>query len=267
VERINGLLTDLAIKTGYKDLNTFRNAINGDPKYTPRSADQIVDDFRRYVDQMRPLLPQLFEVIPKTPLTVEAAPASQPRNLTHYIFGSPDGSRPARVVVATSDYTHRKLFSDETQVYHEGIPGHHMHISIQQGLTGLPEFRLHVINNAYAEGWAVYAEALGKEIGFFKDPASDYGRLSLELMRAVRLVVDTGIHSQGWSRDQAVAYFRKSGAADEPTIQAEIDRYIAWPAQGLSYKIGQLKILELRERAKQRLGPHFDIREPFTMKS
>jgi uncharacterized protein (DUF885 family) len=124
----------------------------------------------------------------------------------------------------------------------------------------LPEFRLHVINNAYAEGWAVYAEALGKEIGFFQDPASDYGRLNLELMRAVRLVIDTGIHSEGWSREQAVTYFRASGAADEPTIQAEVDRYIAWPAQALSYKIGQLKILDLRNRAKTELGPRFDIR-------
>jgi uncharacterized protein (DUF885 family) len=260
VARITGLLTDLAIKAGYKDLSGFRAALNSDAKYTPKSADQIVDDFRHYVGQMQPRLPELFGVFPKTPLTVEATPASQPRNPTHYIFGTPDGGRPARVVVATSNFERRKLFPDETQAYHEGIPGHHMQISIQQRLTGLPEFRLHVVNNAYAEGWAVYAEALGKEIGFFQDPASDYGRLSLELMRAVRLVVDTGIHSEGWTREQAVAYFRESGAADEPTIQAEIDRYIAWPAQGLSYKIGQLKILELRERAKQQLGPRFDIK-------
>jgi uncharacterized protein (DUF885 family) len=260
VERINGLLTNLAVKAGYKDLSSFRAALNNDPKYVPKSADQIVEDFHRYVSQMQPRLPELFGVFPKTPLTVEAAPASQPNNPTHYIFGTPDGTRPARVVVATSNYAHRKLFPDETQAYHEGIPGHHMQISIQQRLTGLPEFRLHVVNNAYAEGWAVYAEALGKEIGFFQDPASDYGRLSLELVRAVRLVVDTGIHSLGWTREQAVAYFRESGAADEATIQAEIDRYIAWPAQGLSYKIGQLKILDLRNRAKQQLGPRFDIR-------
>ena len=260
VERINGLLGNLAIKAGYKDLNSFRAALNSDPKYMPLSPDQIVEDFRRYVSQMQARLPELFGVFPKTPLTVEAAPASQPNNPTHYIFGTPDGTRPARVVVATSNYAHRKLLSDETQAYHEGIPGHHMQISIQQRLTGLPEFRLHVINNAYAEGWAVYAEALGKEIGFFQDPASDYGRLNLELMRAVRLVVDTGIHAEGWTREQAVAYFRESGAADEPTIKAEVDRYIAWPAQGLSYKIGQLKILELRNRAQQKLGPRFDIK-------
>lgn len=260
VERIKGLLTDLALKAGYKDLDSFRAALNNDPKYVPKSPDQIVEDFRRYVGQMQPRLPELFGVFPKTPLTVEAAPASQPNSPTHYIFGNEDGTRPARVVVATSNFAHRKLLSDETQAYHEGIPGHHLQISIQQRLTGLPEFRLHVINNAYAEGWAVYAEALGKEIGFFQDPASDYGRLNLELMRAVRLVVDTGIHSNGWSREQAVAYFRESGAGDEPAIQAEVDRYIAWPAQGLSYQIGKLKILDLRSRAQQQLGSRFDLR-------
>jgi uncharacterized protein (DUF885 family) len=260
IARIKGLLTDLAVKAGYKDLPSFRAALNSDPKYIPKSPEQIVDDFRRYVDQMQPRLPELFGMFPKTPLTVEAAPGSQPHNPTHYIGSSLDGTRPARVVVATSDYAHRKLISDETQAYHEGIPGHHLQISIQRKLTGLPEFRLHVINNAYAEGWAVYAEALGKEIGFFQDPASAYGRLNLELMRAVRLVIDPGIHSEGWTREQAVAYFRESGAADEPTIQAEVDRYIAWPAQALSYKIGQLKILDLRNHAKQRLGQRFDIR-------
>jgi|SRR5579864_7287852 len=260
VERIEGLLTQLAAKAGYKDLKSFRDALNGDPKYIPHSPEQIVEDFRRYVSQMQPRLPELFGVFPKDPLTVEAAPASQPNNPTHYIFGAPDGSRPARVVVATSNFARRKMYTDETQAYHEGIPGHHLQISIQQRLTGLPEFRLRVVNNAYAEGWAVYAEALGKEIGFFTDAASDYGRLSLELMRAVRLVVDTGIHAQGWTREQAVAYFRESGAADEPTIQAEVDRYIAWPAQGLSYKIGQLTILKLRDLAKKQLGSRFDIR-------
>jgi len=157
------------------------------------------------------------------------------------------------------NYADRRRFPDETQAYHEGVPDHHTQISIQQQLTGLPQFRLHFIDNARAEGWAVYAEALGKEIGFFEDLASDYGCLSLELMRSVRLVVDTGIHSEGWSRKQAVAYFRASGAANEPTVQAEIDRCIAWPAQGLSYKIGQLKILELGHR-EQQLGPRFDIK-------
>jgi uncharacterized protein (DUF885 family) len=260
VARITQLMNDLAHQAGYSDLKTYRAALAANPKYIAKSPDQIVDDFSRYIAQMQPHLPELFGVLPKTPLSVEAVPPSQPGNATHYIPGTPDGSRPGRVVVATSNFAHRALFDDETVAYHEGVPGHHMQISIQQQLTGLPEFRLHLINNAFAEGWAVYAEALGKEIGFFQDPASDFGRLSRELLRAVRLVIDPGIHSEGWTRDQAVAYFRESGAADEPTIQAEIDRYIAWPAQSLGYKIGQLKIRELRERAKQQLGSHFDIR-------
>jgi uncharacterized protein (DUF885 family) len=260
VARITQLMNDLAHKAGYSDLQSYRKAIAANPKYIPQSPDQIVQDFARYIAQMQPRLPELFGVLPKTPVTVEAIPASQPGNATHYIPGTPDGSRPGRVVVATANFAHRTLFDNETVAYHEGVPGHHMQISVQQQLTGLPEFRLHLINNAYAEGWAVYAEALGKEIGFFEDPASDFGRLSRELLRAVRLVIDPGIHSEGWTRDQAVAYFRESGAADEPTIQAEIDRYIAWPAQALGYKIGQLKIRELRERAKLQLGSRFDIR-------
>jgi uncharacterized protein (DUF885 family) len=136
-----------------------------------------------------------------------------------------------------------------------------MQLSVQQQLSGLPKFRLHGLGfTAYTEGWALYAEELGKEVGFYQDPVSDYGRLSSELFRAVRLVVDTGIHSQGWTRDQVVDFFRKSGAVDEPTIQSETDRYIAWPGQALGYKLGQLKIRELRERARKELGPKFDIR-------
>src|ERR1700724_3456111 len=137
-----------------------------------------------------------------------------------------------------------------------------MKLSVQQQLAGLPKFRLHGLGfNAYIEGWALYAEQLGKEVGFYKDPVSDYGRLSSELFRAVRLVVDTGIHSKGWTRDQVVEFFRKSGAVDEPTIQSETDRYISWPAQALSYNLGQLKIRRLRGRGEAKLGPQFDIRK------
>ncbi|MGI4795448.1 MAG: DUF885 domain-containing protein [Janthinobacterium lividum] len=261
VARITGLLQDVARKAGYGDLAHFRAALARDPRYTPTSSEQIVDDFRRYVTQMRPRLPELFTAVPTTSLVVEAVPASQPGDGTHHVSGNPDGTRPSRVVVATSNFVHRTMLVDETQAYHEGIPGHELQISVQQRLKGLPAFRSTIQNNAYVEGWAVYAEALGKEIGFFQDPASDYGRLNLELMRAVRLVIDPGMHAMGWTRDQAVDYFRQSGAADEPTIQAEVDRYIAWPAQSLSYKIGQLKILELREEARQALGARFDLRQ------
>ncbi len=259
-DRIVGEMTALAKKNGYPDLASFRKAVESDPKYVPHSADQIVDDFRHYIAQMRPKLPELFTVIPAAPVTVEPIPAFQSAAATHYQSGTPDGKRPGRVSVAVSDFAQRSLINDEAVAYHEGIPGHHMQISVAQTIPGLPEFRKHGGNSAYAEGWALYAEGLGKEVGFYQDPGSDYGRLRSELFRAVRLVVDTGIHDMGWSRDQVVDYMRKSGAIDEPTIQSETDRYISWPGQADSYKLGQLKISELRERARQQLGPKFDVR-------
>jgi uncharacterized protein (DUF885 family) len=262
IDRIQAEMTAIAKKEGFADLASFRASLKTNPKYIPASADQILDDFRRYIAQMEPKLPELFTLLPKSPVSVEAIPAFQSAAATHYVTGTPDGKRPGRVVVATSNFAERSLINDEAIAYHEGIPGHHMQLSVQQQLTGLPKFRLHGLGfNAYTEGWALYAEQLGKEVGFYQDPVSDYGRLSSELFRAVRLVVDTGIHSKGWTRDQVVEFMRKSGAVDEPTIQSETDRYIAWPAQALSYKLGQLKIRELRERARKELGPKFDIRK------
>jgi uncharacterized protein (DUF885 family) len=261
IERIEGEMTAIAKKEGFADLASFRAAIAKNPKYIPTSAEQILDDFRHYIAEMQPKLPELFTLLPKSPVTVEAIPGFQAATATHYVTGTPDGKRPGRVVVATSDFAQRSLVGDEAIAYHEGIPGHHLQLSVQQQLTGLPRFRLHGLGfNAYTEGWALYAEQLGKEVGFYQDPVSDYGRLSSELFRAVRLVVDTGIHAKGWTREQVVEFFRKSGAVDEPTIQSETDRYIAWPAQALSYKLGQLKIRELRERARRELGAKFDIR-------
>jgi uncharacterized protein (DUF885 family) len=262
MERIEGEMTVIAKKEGFADLASFRASLKTNPKYIPTSADQILDDFRRYIAQMEPKLPELFTVLPKSPVTVEAIPAFQSAAATHYVTGTPDGKRPGRVVVATSNFAERSLIDEEAIAYHEGIPGHHMQLSVQQQLTGLPKFRLHSLGfNAYVEGWALYAEQLGKEVGFYQDPVSDYGRLSSELFRAVRLVVDTGIHAKGWSREQVVEFMRQSGAVDEPTIQSETDRYIAWPAQALSYKLGQLKFRELRERARKELGPQFDLRK------
>jgi uncharacterized protein (DUF885 family) len=261
IERIQAEMIGIAKKQGFPDLASFRASLKTNPQYIPTSEDQILDDFRRYIAQMEPKLPELFTLLPKSPVTVEAIPAFQAAAATHYVTGTPDGKRPGRVVVATSHFSERSLINDEAIAYHEGVPGHHMQLSVQQQLTGLPKFRLHGLGfNAYIEGWALYAEQLGKEVGFYQDPVSDYGRLSSELFRAVRLVVDTGIHSKGWTRDQVVDFFRKSGAVDEPTIQSETDRYIAWPAQALSYELGQLKIRELRERAKNELGSKFDIR-------
>jgi len=260
-DRIVGEMTALAKANGYADLASFREHVENDPKYKPASAQQILDDFSRYIAQMRTKLPQLFTIIPSAPVTVEAIPEFQKAAATHYQTGTPDGKRPGRVSVAVSDVEHRRMIDDEAVAYHEGIPGHHMQLSIQQTLTNLPEFRKHGGNSAYAEGWALYAEQLGKEVGFYQDPGSDYGRLCSELFRAVRLVVDTGIHDMNWTRDQVVDFMRKSHAVDEPTIQAETDRYISWPAQACSYKLGQLKIRELRKRASDKLGAKFDERK------
>lgn len=262
VDRIQGEMTVIAKKEGFADLASFRESLKTNSRYIPTSSEQILDDFRHYISQMQAKLPELFTLLPKSPVTVEAIPDYDAGAATHYVIGTPDGKRPGRVVVATSDYAKRTLIDDEAIAYHEGVPGHHMQLSVQQQLQGLPKFRLHGLGfNAYTEGWALYAEELGKEVGFYQDPVSDYGRLASELFRAVRLVVDTGIHAKGWSREQVVEFMRKSGAVDEPTIQSETDRYISWPAQALSYKLGQLKIRELRDRARKELGPKFDIRK------
>jgi uncharacterized protein (DUF885 family) len=208
---------------------------------------------------MQPKLPELFGLLPKAPVTVEPIPDFAKAAATHYVGGTPDGKRPGRVVVAVSDPTSRSLVDDEAVAYHEGVPGHHMQISIAQTLPDLPKFRLHGGYSSYAEGWALYAEELGKEIGFYKDPVSDYGRLNSELFRAVRLVVDTGIHDKNWSRQQVIDYMH-SNDVNDTVAQAETDRYIAWPGQALAYKMGQLTIRKLREEAKAQLGAKFDIK-------
>jgi uncharacterized protein (DUF885 family) len=260
IERIQAEMLALAQHAGFADLAAFRAAAKNNPQFQPASSEQIVTDFRKYIAQMQPKLPELFGFVPGSPVTVEPMPDFEPGNATHYQTGTPDGKRPGRVVVAVANFAQRSLIDDEAVAYHEGVPGHHMQLSVAQTLPDLPKFRRHGGNSGYVEGWALYAEQLGKEVGFYQDPVSDYGRLSSELFRAVRLVVDTGIHSKGWSRDQVIEFFRKSEAVDEPTFQSETDRYIAWPAQALAYKLGQLKFRELRERATKELGPRFDIR-------
>jgi uncharacterized protein (DUF885 family) len=261
VARITAEMTKLAKAQGFKDLAAFRAAINSDPKWRPKSEDQIVADFKKYIDQMQPRLPELFGLLPKSPVTVEGIPDFDKAAATHYVRGTPDGKRAGRVVVAVADPTHRSLVNDEAVAYHEGVPGHHMQLSVAQQLQGLPKFRVFGAGglSAYTEGWALYAEELGKEVGLYKDPVSDYGRLNSELFRAVRLVVDTGIHDKGWTRDQVIAYMRENDVNDV-VAQSETDRYIARPGQALAYKMGQLKIRELRERAKTKLGAHFDLK-------
>jgi uncharacterized protein (DUF885 family) len=262
VKRIEGEMAKIAAQLGYKDLADMRTKLDKDPKTHATSRQQIVDLYKKYIAQMQPKLPELFGLLPKT--NVEVLPVEEFREKeasgAQYNQGTPDGSRPGRVYVNTGDWTHRTLLNIETTAYHEGVPGHHMQISIAQSLPDLPPFRRQAGYNAYAEGWALYSERLGKEVGFFQDPLSYYGHLSDELLRANRLVLDTGVHYKHWTRQQMVDFFHAHSSADEPEVQAETDRYIAYPGQALSYKIGQLKFLELRERARKELGDKFDIR-------
>lgn len=262
VARIEGDELAIAKKLGYTDLKSFRAALKNDPKVFATSPDAILAKYRSYIDGMRPELPKIFGLLPKTPLHVEAMQEYRAKEAAaaDYQQGTPDGSRAAVVWVNTSDYQHRSMLSSESTAYHEGIPGHHMQISIAQTLPELPKFRQEAFYSAYQEGWALYAERLGKDVGFYQDPYSDFGRLEDEIWRAIRLVVDTGVHYKHWSRQQMVDYFHEHSSGDEPDVQAETDRYIVWPAQALGYKLGQLEILKLRERAKNELGAKFDIR-------
>jgi uncharacterized protein (DUF885 family) len=263
VARIEKEMMKIAANLGFKDLKTLNAAIEKDPRLHPQSREQILDIYRGHVDAMRREMPKLFGRLPKAQVEVRQTESFREADASgaEYNQGTPDGSRPGYIMVNTSDPTSRKTITMESTAYHEGIPGHHLQISIQQELPTLPPFRQQGGNTAYVEGWALYSERLGKEIGFYKDPYNDYGRLQDEMLRAIRLVVDTGFHYKRWTRDQVVQYFHDHSATDEVEVQSETNRYISWPAQALGYKIGQLKILELREHAKKELGPSFDIRE------
>lgn len=253
----------IANQLGFKDLKTFREAVKANPKLYAQSREQILDLYRKYIGQMKPELPKLFGRLPKADLIVMPVEPFREKDApgAQYEPGTPDGSRPGHVEVNTSEPEKRMVISIESTAYHEGIPGHHLQTTIAQEVKDLPPFRQHGWYGAYGEGWALYSERLGKEVGFYQDPYSDFGRLEDEMLRAIRLVVDTGLHYKHWTREQVVQYFHDHSAIDEPNVQSETNRYIAWPAQALSYKMGQLKILELRARAQQQLGAQFDIRE------
>lgn len=252
----------IAKKLGFDDLKKFRASLKTNPKLIPTSRQQILDTYRRYIAQMQLQLPKLFGLLPKT--AVEVRPTEEFREKeaasAEYDQGTPDGSRPGIIFVNTGDYQHRSLLSAESTAYHEGVPGHHMQVSIAQTLPELPAFRQQAGYVGYGEGWALYSERLGKDIGFYQDPYSDFGRLSDEMLRAVRLVTDTGVHYKHWTRQQMVDFFHEHSTEDEPDVQAETDRYIAIPAQALAYKLGQLEILKLRQRAQTELGDKYDIR-------
>ena len=249
-------------KLGFSNLASFSAALKANPKEHPESREALLDAYRLHEAAMETKLPELFGRLPKAKLEVVPVPSFSEKDqaAAYYDEGSPDGKRPGRVYVNTYNFADRSLAPVEAVSYHEGVPGHHLQISIAQELTGLPEFRRHGYYTAYTEGWGLYSERLGKDVGFYLDPYSDYGRLEGDIWRAIRLVVDTGVHQQHWTRQQMVDYFHAHSAIDETNVQAEVDRYIAWPGQALGYKMGQIEILALRDRAQKALGKQFDIR-------
>jgi uncharacterized protein (DUF885 family) len=253
----------IAKKLGYSDLKTFNAAVKANPKLHPTSRQQLIDAYKLYISNMKAKLPDLFGVLPKASVEVLPVPdyMEKQQSAAYYRTGSPDGKRPGQVFVNTYNFTDRGLEGVEAIAYHEGLPGHHLQNSIAQEQTGLPEFRQQGNYTAYGEGWGLYSERLGKEVGFYQDPYSDYGRLEGDIWRAIRLVVDTGVHSKHWTRQQMVDYFHDHSSVDETNIQSEVDRYIAWPGQALGYKMGQLKLIELRDRSQKALGAKFDIRK------
>ena len=260
VQEIETRMLQVAGQFGYKDLKSFSASLQTNPKVHVHSRQEILDLYRKYIDQMYLKLPAMFGRLPKA--KVEVLPIEEFREKqasTEYVQGAQDGSRPAHVMVNTSDFEKGTTLDFETTAYHEGVPGHHLQIAIAQELPQLPPFRQNENYTAFVEGWALYSERLGKEVGFYQDPYSYYGHLQDDMLRAIRLVVDTGFHYKHWTRQQVIDFFHTHSAIDEAEVQRETDRYMANPGQALAYKMGQLEILKLRQYAKDQLGDKFSL--------
>lgn len=264
VERITQEMIKVKEQVGFKgDLKEFFEYVRTKEELTPFSdPEQVIANFRQIHETMKPHIPKLFDKTPKTPFEVRRTEAFREASASaEYNPGSVDGSRPGVFYVPIPDVESYNILSDEDLFLHEAIPGHHYQVSLTQENQDLPEFRKTLWYSAYGEGWALYSESLGKELGLYTDPYQYFGMLSAEMHRAIRLVVDAGIHAKGWTREQAIAYSLEHEAETEDAIVAEIERYMSIPGQALSYKVGQLKIMALRAKAEQALGDKFDIRE------
>jgi uncharacterized protein (DUF885 family) len=260
VKEIEARMLQVANQFGYKDLKSFSASLQTNPKVHVHSRQEILDLYQKYLDQMYLKLPTMFGRLPKAKVQVMSIEEFHEKQAsTHYVPAAEDGSRPAHIMVNTGNFEKGTTIDCETTAYHEGIPGHHLQIAIAQELPQLPKFRQNEYYTAYTEGWALYSERLGKELGFFQDPYSYFGHLDDDMLRAIRLVVDTGFHYKHWTRQQVVDFFHDHSAIDEAEVQSETDRYIAWPAQALGYKVGQLEILKLRQYAKDQLGEKFSL--------
>lgn len=264
VARIKGEMDVVRKELGYTrgDLRDFFDTMRSDPKFHPKTKEELANGFSAVGSAVDAQVPRFFNHLPRTKLLIQPYPAYREKYEAggSYNQGSPDGSRPGTFFYNTYDLPSRFLTGITTLYLHEGAPGHHFQISLAQENTSLPDFQRFGGNNAYVEGWALYAETLGYEMGFYKDPMQHWGTLDDEMLRAMRLVVDTGIHYKGWSREQAIDYMLANSGMGRSDATAEVERYIAWPGQALGYKIGALTIQRLRRKAETELGSKFDIR-------
>ena len=264
VTRLQAEMEKVKDQVGFKGtLKQFFEHIRTDPKFKPQSREWLQQSYVAIGKRLDTTLPKMFATLPKAPLEIRPVPALTEKGAARgsYNPGTPDGSRPGIFYFNAYDFPSRTTPGMETLYLHEGAPGHHFQISLAQENEALPEFQRFGGNTAYAEGWGLYAETLGRELGVYTDPYQYFGYLDSQLFRAIRLVVDTGIHSKGWTRDQTIKYILDNSSRGLSNATAETERYIAIPGQALAYKIGQLKISELRARAEKALGPRFDIRE------
>jgi uncharacterized protein (DUF885 family) len=264
VARIRTEMEKIKADVGYKgDLKSFFDYVRTDKRFMPfKKPEEVTAWYAGLETTMKPQLNKMFGLVPKSKFEVRRTEAFREASASaEYSQGTPDGSRPGIFYVPIPDATKANVVGGESLFLHEAIPGHHYQMSIQQENTAMPSFRRFLWYGAYGEGWALYTESLGKELGLYTDPYQYFGMLSSEMHRAIRLVVDVGIHTKGWTREQAIQFSKDNEAEPEESIVSEIERYMAVPGQALSYKIGQLKILELRHKAEQTLGAKFDIRE------
>ena len=264
VDRIHGEMEKVKAAVGFKgDLHQFADFLRSDPRFKPATAQAMRDAFLDIDRRVGLVVGRDFSVIPKTPLEIRPDPPYREKTSAggEYQQGTPDGSRPGVFYYNSYDLPSRYTWGYETLFLHEGRPGHHFQISLAQENETLPPFQRFGGNTAYVEGWALYSESLGYELGFYTDPYQNYGHLNDEILRAMRLVVDTGLHAKGWGRDQAIQYMLDNSAMSKTDAVAEVERYIAIPGQALAYKVGQLTIRRLRTRAEQALGPKFDVRD------
>jgi len=263
VARIRGEMEEVIRKTGFQgNFAAFLNTLRTDPRFYAKTPEELLKQAAYIAKTMDGKLPSLFGRLPRLPYGVEPVPAHLAPKYTggRYVEAPVGGTRAGIYWVNTYALDTRPLYTLESLTLHEAVPGHHLQIALQQELTGLPEFRRFASEGAFVEGWALYAERLGLEAGFYKDPYSDFGRLTYEMWRACRLVVDTGMHAKGWTRQEALEYLENNTALSLHEVQTETDRYISWPAQALCYKMGELKIRALRREAEETLGERFDVR-------